>query len=72
MSDYCRGCHYDVKDATGERACPFNYLYWDFVARHAARFARNPRMAMPLMGLRKMAPEKLGAMRAQAAKFLGA
>ena len=45
MSDYCRGCHYDVKDAVGERACPFNALYWDFMARHSGRFAGNNRMA---------------------------
>ena len=41
MSDYCRGCHYDVRDATGERGCPFNALYWDFIARHRDRFAQN-------------------------------
>jgi len=70
MSDYCRGCHYDVKQSTGERACPFNYLYWDFIARHAERFAGNNRMAMPLMGLRKMDAAKLAAMRADAAAFL--
>jgi deoxyribodipyrimidine photolyase-related protein len=70
MSDHCRGCAFDVKASTGPRACPFNYLYWDFVARHAARFAGNPRMAMPLQGLKRMAPEKLAAMRAAAAAFL--
>ncbi|MDP9096936.1 MAG: cryptochrome/photolyase family protein, partial [Pseudomonadota bacterium] len=47
MSDYCRKCHYDVKDAVGEKACPFNALYWDFMARHRERFSRNNRMAMP-------------------------
>ena len=30
MSDYCKSCHYNVKEAVGERACPFNALYWDF------------------------------------------
>lgn len=44
MSDYCGRCRYDVKKKTGEGACPFNALYWDFVARHEQRFARNPRM----------------------------
>jgi len=72
MSDYCTGCYYDVKDATGPRACPFNALYWDFIARHAERFAGNPRMAMPLMGLRKLAPAKLSAMRARADRLLTA
>ena len=70
MGDYCRGCAHDAKDAVGLRACPFNFLYWDFIARHAEDFARNPRMAMPVMGLRKLKPEKLAAMRAKAQAFL--
>ena len=45
MSDYCGGCHYRVKEKTGERACPFNLLYWHFLLRHRERFAGNPRMA---------------------------
>jgi deoxyribodipyrimidine photolyase-related protein len=70
MGNHCGRCRFDVKRATGEGACPFNFLYWDFIARHAEDFASNPRMAMPLNGLRKMAPEKLAAMRAEAGKFL--
>jgi deoxyribodipyrimidine photolyase-related protein len=46
MSDYCRGCRYDRNDAAGADACPFNALYWDFVARNEARFAPNVRMRM--------------------------
>jgi deoxyribodipyrimidine photolyase-related protein len=72
MSNHCRGCAYDVKRPTGPGACPFNFLYWDFMARHAPRFARNPRMAMPLRTLTKMAPEKVAAMRAEAKGFLDA
>jgi deoxyribodipyrimidine photolyase-related protein len=45
MSDYCRGCAYDVKAKTGQGACPFNLLYWHFLDRHRARFEGNPRMA---------------------------
>ena len=70
MSDYCRGCHYDVKDAVGERACPFNALYWDFMARHHDRFANNNRMAMPLRTLEKMDPTRVAALRSRAASFL--
>ena len=70
MSDHCRGCAFDVKKATGKGACPFNYLYWDFMGRHAERFARNPRMAMPLRTLAKMAPDKVAAMQAEARGFL--
>ena len=72
MSDYCRGCHYDVRAATGERGCPFNALYWDFIARHAAKFAPNPRMSMPVRSLEKMAPERVAAIRERAAGFLAA
>jgi deoxyribodipyrimidine photolyase-related protein len=45
MSDYCGGCHYRVKEKTGDKACPFNLLYWHFLIRHRERFAGNPRMA---------------------------
>ena len=45
MSDYCKGCVYDRKQRVGATACPFTTLYWDFLLRHAERFARNPRIA---------------------------
>ncbi|MFL1462809.1 cryptochrome/photolyase family protein [Roseococcus sp. DSY-14] len=70
MSDHCRHCRFDVKRSAGEGACPFNFLYWDFIARHAERFAANPRMAMPLATLGRMAPAKLAEMRAAAARHL--
>ena len=46
MSNYCRHCSYDVKKRTGEDACPFNTLYWDFMMRHQERFLRSPRMVL--------------------------
>ncbi len=70
MSNYCGDCYYDVSDATGERGCPFNALYWDFIGRHAKSFAQNPRMAMPVRSLAKMAPEKVKGLRARAAHIL--
>ena len=54
MSDYCKGCHYDKKARVGERACPFNALYWDFFHRNAPRFANNPRIGMAYRQLEKM------------------
>ncbi len=44
MSDYCKGCHYDVKQRTGEKACPFNALYWDFLSRNRDKLGDNRRM----------------------------
>tara|TARA_A100001037_G_scaffold265103_1_gene256353 strand:+ start:1094 stop:2551 length:1458 start_codon:yes stop_codon:yes gene_type:complete len=44
MSDYCGNCRYKVADKTGPDACPFNYLYWDFLARNRSRLEHNPRL----------------------------
>jgi len=60
MSDHCRGCRYDPKQATGERACPFTTLYWDFLRRHRDRFAGNMRMKMQLSNLKRKSPGEIG------------
>ena len=70
MSDYCGRCRYDVKKRVGEDACPFNALYWDFIARNERRLARNPRMAMAYRTWDKMKPADREATRKQAANFL--
>ena len=44
MSDHCKACHYSVSAKTGEKACPFNLLYWHFLDRHRDRFSGNARM----------------------------
>ena len=44
MSNHCKGCRYDVKQRTGPDACPFNALYWDFLARNRGKLEANPRM----------------------------
>ncbi|MEO8044741.1 MAG: cryptochrome/photolyase family protein [Spartobacteria bacterium] len=46
MSDYCAGCRFDPDQKTGPDACPFNYLYWNFIDQHSERFVKNPRMRM--------------------------
>ncbi len=58
MSNYCGGCAYDPKLKSGPNACPFNPLYWDFLARNRARLGRNPRLAMPYRTLDAMSDER--------------
>lgn len=71
MSDYCANCHYDVKQKTGDDACPFNALYWDFLARHERRLRGNQRMSPIYRNWDRMADEQKRAYRASARAFLG-
>jgi deoxyribodipyrimidine photolyase-related protein len=57
MSNYCGSCKYNVKKKTGENACPFNYLYWNFLMSHEDKFKNNPRMGMMYRTLSKMSDE---------------
>lgn len=70
MSDYCGACAFDVNARTGPAACPFNYLYWDFIARNRNKLAGNPRMALIYKALDRLGPEALSAMQADANAFL--
>ena len=70
MSDYCADCSYQVKQPTGETACPFNYLYWDFVTRHRDTLSNNPRMGMVYRTYDKMDEAKKQAIGTSAAAFL--
>ncbi len=54
MSDYCSGCFYDHKKRHGDKACPFNSLYWHFLDRHRKLLARNPRMGTMYRVLERM------------------
>ncbi|WP_099866497.1 cryptochrome/photolyase family protein [Pararhizobium haloflavum] len=70
MSDYCGNCRYDVKRKNGPDACPFNYLYWDFVMRNRAHFERNRRMGVVLKSLDRMSSDKKDAVRSDSERFL--
>ena len=72
MSDYCENCRYDVKQRTGDDACPFNYLYWDFMARNAGRLSDNRRMTRTYATLDRMDKTVVADMRASARTFLAA
>ncbi len=45
MSNFCKKCAYDPNETTGDTACPFNALYWDFMARHKPQLQSNHRLS---------------------------
>lgn len=54
MSDYCGSCHYSKTKKTGEKACPFNSLYWAFYERNREKLENNPRIGFVYNTLSKM------------------
>ena len=54
MGQYCKSCIFDPKKRTGDDACPFTTLYWDFLDRHATTFASNHRMFQQMGGLARL------------------
>ena len=70
MSDYCGHCRYDVKAKTGDKACPFNLLYWDFLDRNEDVLGRNQRLAMPYRNWSKRAETDKVTIRKDAKRFL--
>jgi deoxyribodipyrimidine photolyase-related protein len=71
MGDHCKGCHYQKKERLGEKACPFNALYWDFHLRHDDTLRRNPRIGMVYRQIDKMSESDRDAIKAQAAHWQG-
>jgi deoxyribodipyrimidine photolyase-related protein len=67
MSPHCKGCRYNPAQRSGERACPFTTLYWDFLMRHEALLAKNPRMALQVKNLARLTEADKQAVRARAA-----
>ena len=60
MSDYCSSCHYNVKEVTTERACPFNSLYWHFMHKHRDVLKQNPRTNLVFKGWDRKAEDERG------------
>ncbi len=70
MSDFCKTCVYDVKQRSGPKACPFNYLYWAFLIRNAKKLRGNQRLAMPYRTLEKWDEGRRASITAEAEAFL--
>ncbi len=70
MSDYCGSCALNRKARTGEDACPFNFLYWNFLIAHEETLRENPRLGRNVLGLRHLDEDERVAVQAQAAAYL--
>lgn len=66
MSNYCKGCRFDPAKATGDDACPFTTLYWDFLMRHKKVLAANHRMALQVKNLDRKSAAELAEIRTHA------
>jgi deoxyribodipyrimidine photolyase-related protein len=72
MSDFCQGCRYDPAQRTGDDACPFNHLYWDFLLRNERRLRANPRLGPAVLGLRHLDEDERRRVAESAARFRAA
>jgi deoxyribodipyrimidine photolyase-related protein len=70
MSDSCKKCFYNAKERLGDKACPWNSLYWNFHMEKEAELSRNPRIGMVYRTLDKMPDEEKEAIRAKATSLL--
>lgn len=70
MSNYCQNCEYKVKEKSGGDACPFNYLYWDFLDRNREKLKNNHRLAMIYRSLDRFNKEKIRQIRLDSRQFL--
>jgi deoxyribodipyrimidine photolyase-related protein len=62
----CAACRFDPAQRTGVRACPYTTLYWDFLLRHEARLAANPRTVMQVRNLARLSADERARIQAQA------
>lgn len=70
MSDYCKSCTFHHKQRSGENACPFNLLYWNFLLEHEAELRSNPRSGRNVLGLRHLSEDEKQRIQQEAGRFL--
>ena len=67
MSPHCKGCRYDPAQRSGDDACPFTTLYWEFLMRHETTLAGNNRMALQVKNVARLTDEQRQAVHERAA-----
>ncbi|WP_092919918.1 cryptochrome/photolyase family protein [Halorubrum sodomense] len=68
MSDHCADCRYAVSRTTGEGACPFNALYWDFLKENEKTLRGTGRMGLMYSHVDGKDDEEWRAIRERAAR----
>ena len=68
---HCKNCRFDPGAREGEKACPFTTLYWDFLGRHEALLAANPRTVMQVRNWTRLSAAQQAAIGAAAAALRG-
>ena len=69
MSDHCKQCSYAMSKKNGPKACPFNYLYWNFLMENRERLEGNHRLSMIYKTLDRMSDDKREAVRDDSQRF---
>lgn len=72
MSDYCKSCDYKVSKKSGTDACPFNYLYWNFIDTNSDKLSGNHRMAQMYSTWNRMTDDRKSEVRFDSQRFLKA
>ncbi len=69
MSNYCNKCSFKVREKNGPTACPFNYIYWDFLERNRDKLKSNYRMRMMYNVYDKMDSDRKAAIENDSRRF---
>jgi deoxyribodipyrimidine photolyase-related protein len=70
MGNYCEKCSYNRTKRTGEDACPFNSLYWNFLDDKKKYLKNNHRMGMMYNLLSKIPEEELKQLKDRAYRII--
>lgn len=70
MSNFCDDCQFSIKDRFGDNACPFNYLYWNFLLENKKLLNNNHRLALAYRNLDNFDSQTIEKIQNSANKFL--
>ncbi len=70
MSHYCGTCYYNKSKKVGDKACPFNSLYWNFYDQHEKKLGSNARNGMIYKLWQRMDSNEKGEILQQADTYL--